>query len=59
MDGLTSSYVENEWYRRDRREVGMPKMLSKGFMTDADVIEYSAITKDAYYQEFLRPYKMK
>jgi DNA-binding CsgD family transcriptional regulator len=59
MDELTSSYVKNEWYRRDRREVGIPIMLRKGFMTDADVIDYSAIAKDAYYQEFLRPHKLK
>lgn len=52
-------YEDGEWYKRDLRYAGLPTMRQRGYMTDADCISYDDIKSSDYYQDFLRPVKLK
>ena len=51
-------YVKEDWYKRDLRFDGVPKIGQRGYITDADNIDYDDVKKSAYYQDFLRPEKI-
>jgi DNA-binding CsgD family transcriptional regulator len=52
-------YINDDWHTRDLRFNAIDSMRKRGFATDADCISYSAIAKSDYYQDFLRPNKLK
>lgn len=54
-----SRYANEGWYKRDLRFNGVPKMLRLGYIVDADCIDYDDVAKDAFYQDFLRPEKLR
>jgi DNA-binding CsgD family transcriptional regulator len=51
-------YVKEEWYKRDVRFDGVPKIGRRGYITDADNIDYGDVKKSSFYQDFLRPEKI-
>jgi hypothetical protein len=56
LQGQFEIYLgEGEWFRRDLRERGLPRMASHGIFVDQDCISEAEMAREAYYEEFLRP----
>jgi DNA-binding CsgD family transcriptional regulator len=55
IDDLISVYQSEGWYKNDLRERGLPSMLRRGYMIDADCIAYDDIKRSNYYQDLLKP----
>jgi DNA-binding CsgD family transcriptional regulator len=52
-------YIKDDWHTRDLRFGAMGAMRKNGFVTDADCIRHEDIDRSNYYQDFLRPNKLK
>jgi DNA-binding CsgD family transcriptional regulator len=52
-------YIRDEWYKRDLRYSSIEVMRKRNFTTDADCIRSEDVDKSDYYQDFLRPNKLK
>jgi hypothetical protein len=52
-------YIKDEWYTRDLRFGSIETCRKRGYVTDADYISYEDVNSSEYYQEFLRPVKLK
>lgn len=56
---MVEFYFRHGWNVRDQRELGIPKMLKSGIMTDQDFTTPDLMRRSPYYQEFLRPCGMQ
>ena len=54
LEGLLSVYLGDGWHKQELRARGVPAMLRRGYMTDADCIAYDDIAHSGYYQDYLR-----
>jgi DNA-binding CsgD family transcriptional regulator len=52
-------YIKDDWHKRDLRFKSLELMRQRSFATDADCISHDEIAVSPYYQEFLRPNKLK
>jgi DNA-binding CsgD family transcriptional regulator len=59
LDESFQLYINDEWYARDLRYDSLPSIHKQGYVTDSDCIAYDKIGRSDYYQDFLRPVKLK
>lgn len=52
-------YVKDEWYKRDLRFSALERCRNHGYVTDADYISYDDTNHSDYYQDFLKPVKLR
>ena len=50
---LADEYVKGEWLKRDFRYAAVPKLKSRGFFTDQDIIADWSLPRIPYYADFL------
>jgi DNA-binding CsgD family transcriptional regulator len=58
LDDSARRYLDEEWYKRDSRDAGLPVIRRRGYTTDADSIAFDDIKRSSYYQDFLKPLKL-
>lgn len=53
---LADEYVKGGWFKRDFRYAAVPKLRSRGFFTDQDIIPDRSLPRIPYYADFLEKY---
>ena len=53
LEGLVTTYIAEEWNRKESRALGVPAMIKRGYMTDADSIAHDQIDRSSYYNDLL------
>jgi DNA-binding CsgD family transcriptional regulator/PAS domain-containing protein len=55
----TEAYFRDNWHLRDERQHGIRRMVRRGVFDDLDIVSVDKINRLPYYQEFLRPHKLR
>lgn len=59
IDDAIRRYIADGWHLNDLRASGFPKAITRGYVTDSDVIEEGEMRRHPYYQELLAPFDLK
>lgn len=52
-------YLKESWFQHDVRDKGIPTLMRMGVMFDQDMVTPDEVARLPYYQEFLRPCRLK
>jgi len=59
MAAPTEAYFRGGWHERDERWAGLSHLKSRGITTEFDYTSPEAMGKSGYYEDFLRPHRLR
>ena len=59
LDASFENYLVGGWVHRDQRYRALPTVARRGLATELDFTTPGKMLRDPYYQEFLRPHKLR
>jgi hypothetical protein len=59
MQAAVETYLRDGWISRDARDSPQPAFFQRGVATEFDFTTPEKMARDPYYQEFLRPHKLR
>jgi DNA-binding CsgD family transcriptional regulator len=59
VEAACRRYLSEGWHRRDLRANAMDAIRTRGYGLDSDVVDYDEIERSPYYQDLLKPHKLR